>query len=57
LKKQNNTQFGSPNVENEEQSIAFETVSLKTPQHIVNAFGSIEWVTKKRWPHLQLKEF
>jgi hypothetical protein len=57
LKKQNNTQFGSPNVENEEQSIAFKTVSLKTPQHIVNAFGSFEWVTKKRWPHLQLKEF
>jgi hypothetical protein len=28
---------------------------LKTPQHIVNAFGSFEWVTKKRWPHLPIK--
>jgi hypothetical protein len=43
-------------VENEEQSIAFETLSLKTPQHIVNAFGSFEWVTEKDGYIFQLKE-
>jgi hypothetical protein len=42
-------------VENEEQSIAFKTLSLRTPQHIVNAFGSFKWVIEKRWPHLPIK--
>jgi hypothetical protein len=43
-------------VENEKQSIAFETLSLKTPQHIVNAFRSFEWVTKTNGHIFQLKE-
>ncbi len=48
---QQSTQMGSPNVDhNREEPIEeLNMLLLNTLENIINAFGTINWVTKKRW--------
>jgi hypothetical protein len=46
--------MGSPNVDHEYQEPTEELnmLLLNTPNNIFNAFGTINWVTKKGWPQI-----
>ncbi len=50
---QQSTQMGSPNVDHNYQK---PTEELNTLENIINAFGTIDWVTKKRWPQIQKQQ-
>jgi hypothetical protein len=51
---QQSTQMGSPNVDHEYQEPIEELnmLLLNTPKNIVNAFGTIDWVTKEGWSQI-----
>jgi len=51
---QQSTQMGSPNVDHNYQEPIEElnTLLFNTLENTINAFGTIDWVTKKGWPQI-----